>query len=292
MSKISQILTSHGLSPDRRYGQCFLVNQGALQSIVDISGVGPDSSVVEIGAGLGNLTELLARKAGTVAAVELDRNFEDVHQSYFAKIQNVIFTYGDFLELPMASLFPEKPLPERLVVGNIPYNITARILMKLLAERESFDRAYILMQREVAERLQAKPGRKRYSVLTAKLSCGLKPKIRLTLSGKSFTPTVKVQSSLVEFTPSDTILAPDPVERAEFFEMLDGAFAHRRKTVANSLAIATTGKWQRDPIAEILVELGHDKAVRAEGLDVSQALDLFRAIREKLGPASVVGKRS
>ena len=287
MSKISRVLARAGLRPDRRFGQSFLVNQGALEAIVRVSGAGPGTAAVEIGAGLGNLTDLLAKAAEQVVAVELDQSFRAIHEEYFAGAENIRFVYGDFLELPLAQLMPEGDWLERIVVGNIPFNITSRILMRLLGESEALDRAYILMQSEVADRLRAGPGSKRYSVLTAKLRCVFTMAVKFRISGRSFLPPPRVDSALVELRRHSRPLATNPVERAEFFAMLDGAFGQRRKTVANALSHASGGQWARDDVAAQIARLGLDPRTRAEDLESAQLFELFRALRENLGPASI-----
>jgi 16S rRNA (adenine1518-N6/adenine1519-N6)-dimethyltransferase len=291
MSKISRALTQSGLRPDRRFAQNFLINQGALESIVAASGASERTAVVEIGAGLGNLTDLLGQVAGMVTAVELDRNFQPIHQKHFADAENVCFAYGDIIELPLAGLWPSGTWDERVVVGNIPYNITSRILIKLLEERADLDRAYILMQREVAQRLVARPGVKRYSVLTAKLRCGFDLEIKLRITRRSFQPPPRVDSALVELRPCAQPLAVDPAERAEFFAMLDGAFGQRRKMLPNALGGTSSGAWPRDGVAAVLSRIGMEPTVRAEQMDSERLLEAFRALRAELGPAVFHGSR-
>jgi len=285
MSRLSKILSQEGLRPDKRFSQNFLVNQGALDAIVKASGASKESAVVEVGAGLGNLTELLARAAAHVTDVELDRKFQPIHERYLGALPNLRFAYGDFLQLPLASLFPDGFTGERIVVGNIPYSITAKILMKLLAEHEQFQRAYVLMQREVADRLRAEPGTKRYSVLTAKLRCAFDMRARFRITGGSFLPAPKVESTLLELAPAADPVAVAPEEREAFFSMLDGAFGQRRKTLPNSLSHSSGGQWPREAVAQALEELGMSPAVRAEELRPVEFLRLFHRLRETVGEA-------
>jgi len=292
MSKISRVLTQHGLRPDKRFGQNFLVNQGALEAIARASGAGPRSAVVEIGAGLGNLTDLLGKAAGAVASVELDENFRGIHERHFGDAENIRFVYADILETSLADVMPPGDWDERIVVGNIPYNITSRIVIKLLQEIDALDRAYILMQKEVAERLRAKPGNRTYSVLTVKMRCGFDINIKTRITGRSFLPPPKVDSALVEFLPLEEQLVPDREERSEFFAMLDGAFNQRRKVLPNSLSHATTGQWARSDIATILEELNYQPTIRPEALDTAQFLAIYRALRDRLGAATFAHRRS
>lgn len=291
ISRISRILMDSGLRPDRRFGQSFLINQGALEAIVGASKAGPRSCVIEIGAGLGNLTDLLSKRAGAVTSVELDLNFREIHQRHFAGAGNVRFVYGDFLEQALGDLTPEGDWDERLVVGNIPFNITSRILIKLLEERGRFDRAYILMQREVAERLRAPAGTRTYSVLTAKLRCGFDMAIKLRITGRSFLPPVRVESALVELTPCAKPIEMDTDERSEFFAMLDGAFGQRRKTLPNSIANMSSNGWPREDVARTLDSMGLDPRIRAEQLDSRQFFDLYKRLRQALGPATFLNRR-
>jgi len=294
MSKLSKVLAEHGLGADRRFGQCFLANQGVLESIVRVSAAGPHTAVVEIGAGLGNLTELLARNALKVAAVELDRHFESIHAQYLGHLKNVVFAYGDFLDLRLDRLFAdlEAACQERIVVGNIPYNITSKILMKLLDERQAYDRAYILMQREVAERLRAKPGDKRFSVLTAKLSTAFEMRVALMVGAGSFLPAPKVESALVEFKPAACPLEIAEEERGGFFAMLDGAFGFRRKTLPNALDRASGGAWPRASVAQALRDRNLPETARAESLETAQMLALYRQLFSAHGAADFIGRRA
>lgn len=291
MSRISRILSQEGLRPDKRFSQNFLVNQGALEAIVKASGATENSDVLEIGAGLGNLTELLSRAAAHVTAVELDRKFEPVHARLLGGLKNVRFEYGDFLQMPIEGLFPPECVGERLVVGNIPYSITAKILMKLLDGRSHFQRAYILMQREVADRLRAEPGSKRYSVLTAKLRCVFDIRARFRITAGSFLPAPKVDSTVVELTAAAVPLEIEPPERHAFFAMMDGAFGQRRKTLPNSLSHASGGQWVREEVARGLEEVGLSPTSRAEELSPAQFLALFRVLSGRLGPASFLIQR-
>lgn len=292
MSRISRILTQAGLRTDKRFSQNFLVNQGALEGIVKASGAGPQTAVVEIGAGLGNLTELLAHAAGHVTAVELDRKFQPIHEKHLGAIPNLGFAYGDFLEMPIANLFHGDWQGERIIVGNIPYSITAKILMKLLDEHEAFSRAYILMQREVADRLRASEGTKAYSVLTVKLRCAFDIQSVLRISPRSFLPAPKVESTLVELTPAQHPLELDRADRSEFFSMLDGAFGQRRKTLPNSISHSSAGQWSREEVARALVDIGLLPTARAEELSPEVFLKLFHLLRERLGMATFLLRRT
>ncbi len=286
MSKISQVLFEQGLRADKRFSQNFLVNQGALETIVSLSVTNPSTAVVEIGAGLGNLTELLAQAAAHVTSVELDRNFQPIHERYLSPYKNLRFVYGDFLQQEMSRLFEQAHEGDaRVVVGNIPYSITAKILIKLLEEHEHFDRAYILMQKEVGERLRAPAGSKEYSVLAAKMRCAFAAHARLKITGRSFAPPPKVDSVLMEFIKRPNPLPIDVADRDAFFSMLDAAFGQRRKTLANSLSHSSGGVWTRDGIASILAQAGVSASIRAEELEIESFWDLFQRFRGELGPA-------
>ena len=283
MSRISQLLSSAGLGLRKSLGQNFLVNQGALEKIAAASDAHSGSLVVEIGCGLGNLTELLARRAGLVVAVELDERFRSIHERELGALENVRFLYEDFIQLELAktvqaTLDAHPDLePDVRVVGNIPYHLTSPILFKLLASPAEIALIGLLMQREVAQRLCAQPGSRNYGILAVKAGVRFVPQLAFTISPGSFLPAPKVHSALACLTPRrDGALIADPAERQAFFDFVDAAFAQRRKMLAKSLA--ATGRLPREATEDALTRLNLDPRSRAEQLAPTQLLALFQAL--------------
>jgi len=284
MTRISRRLAEAGLRLKKSLGQNFLVNQPVLQKIAAALGATGGSLVLEIGCGLGNLTQILARGAGAVVAVELDERFRPLHERELAGLKNVSILYADFLEMGLKSLLMEqRHSPDVRVIGNVPYHLTSPILFKLMASPVPFSCVCLLLQREVGERLAAPPGSKRYGILAAKVRTRFDIETVLSVSPGSFQPPPKVHSVLVRLTPrAEGDLIPNAEERQAFFNFVDAAFAQRRKFVANSLAAASGGMLERGKVEEAIARLGLRAGVRAEALSCGQLLALFRELG---GPA-------
>lgn len=295
MSRISRQLSEAGLRLRKGLGQNFLVNQNALEKIAEAVPAGPESGVLEIGCGLGNLTELLARQAGVVLAVELDERFRPLHARALGELDNVQFAYADFMDLDLEAVL--KPMGARPLhaVGNIPYNLTSPILFKLIESPVAWASVCLLMQREVAQRIQSSPGTRQYGILAIKVAVRFDAQRVFTISPGSFLPPPKVHSALVRFEPrAGGALIDDAGERKAFFHYVDAAFAQRRKMLPKSLAAGSGGRLAREAVEEALGDMGLEASVRAEALSAQEHIDLFRrlgsprlpAVRADYGPGA------
>ncbi|HNY25787.1 MAG TPA: 16S rRNA (adenine(1518)-N(6)/adenine(1519)-N(6))-dimethyltransferase RsmA [Candidatus Sumerlaeota bacterium] len=290
MSRLSHILSTAGLALKKGLGQNFLVNQGALQKIAAAIAPDPQSLVLEIGCGLGNLTELIAPHAAGLVAVELDERFRSIHERELLPMGNVQVLYADFMKINLQEVLEEtvKKTPalthvgEALnirIAGNIPYHLTSPILFKLIASPVEFASISLLMQREVAHRLSAAPGHRNYGILAVKILTRYVAETLFTVSPGSFLPPPKIHSALVRLTPRPGgPLIADPLERESFFAFVDAAFAQRRKFMSRSLMAASHGLLTREQVAEAQTRLGLDLNVRAEDLTPEQLLEVFQAL--------------
>ena len=260
MTDVRQILRRHGLEPRRELGQHFLVDARALARIVAAAELTADDAVLEIGAGVGNLTRPLAASARRVVAVEVDRRFLPVLEAELADCPNVHLVAGDILALDPSDLMGEGPYK---VVANLPYAITSAVLRHLLEARIPPQRMVMTVQREVAERIVARGGR--MSLLAVSVQFYGRPQLLFRLRPGAFYPPPEVESAVVRI---DRHPEP-PVEVTDvgwFFQVVRAGFSQPRKQLSNSLA-SGLGISPGEAVSA-LREAGVDPRARAERLSL------------------------
>jgi 16S rRNA (adenine1518-N6/adenine1519-N6)-dimethyltransferase len=227
---VQSILKDYGLFPKKGLGQNFLVDDTYLQRIVETAGVEPADEVLEIGAGLGSLTRYLALSAGRVCAVEMDSRFMPVLKKVLKKFPNVDLVNADVMKMDPGECMHR---PGYLVVANIPYYITSMLIRHLLEAVVKPRRMALTIQKEVAQRICAKPGD--LSLLALSVQVFGNPQVALSIPAGSFYPAPKVDSALlvVDMLPEPLIPREDLVE---FFSLAKSAFSHKRKMLHNALA--------------------------------------------------------
>lgn len=262
-------------SMPRRLGQHFLADRGALRRVAGAMRLERHHLVVEIGAGRGALTELLAKHAGLVAAVELDRRLAAFLRQKFAAEPRVRVVEADILKLPLAPLLAELGYRRARAVGNLPYYITSPIVMRLFRSAELLDEIVVMVQREVAERLTASPGRREYGLLSVAAQYYTRPDLLFRIPPTAFRPPPKVESALVRMmvAPRGAELGLDNPER--FFGFVRACFQQKRKTLSNNLK----GLCPPQRTARALETLGLPPAARAESLSVEQFAALHKFLQ-------------
>lgn len=231
-SDIRRIFRDHGLSPKKWMGQNLLVSRSYLNRIVEAAQVGPGEPIVEVGAGLGVLTEGLVECGALVWALELDSGFFRLLQEKFTGVPNVELIHADALKYDFRAL--AATLGKLRVVANLPYNISSRLVFRFLDNRDIFDSLCILLQKEVAERLVAEPGTRDYGALTVLLGAFGEARLLFNIPGKAFFPVPEVRSTLIRISFSDA--PPVPVSDAKLLiRLVKTSFAGRRKTLRNTL---------------------------------------------------------
>ena len=266
-----------------KLGQHFLNDTAAAIRIVEALGDLLHSTVLEIGPGGGALTTLLARRARRVIAVEKDRVLAAQLRMHFSLAPNVEIIEGDILAIDLDSLFGPKPgstrpgmdfAPQQVrVVGNLPYFITSDILLRLFEYRRYFEILVLMVQKEVAERLAAKPGTKEYGMLSATAQLYSKVEKLFTLPPGAFLPPPKVHSSVVRMAPS-TRLEKLHVDEKGFIDFLKLSFAQKRKTLWNNLK----GRYSSDGLERALAKARVKPSVRAEALSLEASANVFREL--------------
>ena len=247
--------TGRGHAPRKAYGQHFLVDPNILDVATRLAELGSDDVVLEIGPGLGVLTAHLADRAALVHAVEIDRALERPLADALAGRDNVRLVFGDALRLDLAAL---EPRPTKLV-ANLPYNVATSIVLESLFSLPSVCTWCVMVQREVADRFFAVPSTKAYGAVSVVLQLHARRTGLHPVSRHVFRPPPNVDSALVAF-----VRVPGPDRGLAVRALVEAAFSHRRKTLANALALS--GCATRERAAEALVALGLDPAVRAEAL--------------------------
>ena len=272
---ISSLLKDHNLKPDKSLGQNFLTDPKILEKIVQIAGVTTADTVLEIGAGLGHLTAHLARSAGAVTAVELDGRFIPILSKHLAPYRNINLVEGDILQLKIADLVQDDGY---LVIANIPYYITSRIIRKLL-EAEKKPRELILtIQYEVAQRVCANTGKLNMLALSV-LMYGT-PRIEIRIPAGAFYPPPKVDSAVIKIDLHTNPLLPED-QRKIYFQLVKAGFLHKRKTLRNTLSKGLG--WPPDQAAALLEKSGIDPGRRAETLSIPEWMELTSMYDKMLG---------
>lgn len=266
-----------------KLGQHFLNDTAAAIRIVEALGDLLHSTVLEIGPGGGALTALLARRARRVIAVEKDRVLAAQLRMHFSLAPNVEIIEGDILAIDLDSLFGPKPgstrpgmdlAPQQVrVVGNLPYFITSDILLRLFEYRKYFEILVLMVQKEVAERLAAKPGTKEYGLLSATAQLYSKVEKLFTLPPGAFSPPPKVHSSVVRLAPS-TRLEKLHVDEKGFIDFLKLSFGQKRKTLWNNLK----SRYSSDGLERALAKARVKPSVRAEVLSLEASANVFREL--------------
>ena len=268
-------LEKHGFRFSHALGQNFILDDGLVRRIVEAAQVAPGERVLEIGPGAGVMTRHLAEAGAKVTAVELDKNLEPVLRAMLDGL-DVRLVFGDILKLDLAALMGGAPYS---VVANLPYYITADVTLALLTGPEKPERVTIMVQKEAAERMTARPGAKNWCALAATVQYFGRPEPLMALPPSAFTPPPHVDSTLLGIRLYDE----KPVQardEALLLRLINAAFAMRRKTLANNLTAAFGAP--REAALQWIAALGRDERVRGEALSVAE----LAALSDIIGDAA------
>jgi len=275
--EIKELARRYNLSiSPRRMGQNFLVDPRQLERIAHTVGATAGDKVLEIGAGLGALTEQLLATGATLYAVEKDAKFTKVLGERFPDSKNLQVIHSDILELDLAAYAQAEP-KSLIVVGNLPFSMTSPILEFLLKQRQWVKRAVFTIQKEVAQRIVAKPGTKAYSSLTMLTHVAFEPSLVFTIPPNCFYPQPKVTSAVIQLDAIPEPIVP-PDEEEGVLKLVRLIFTHRRKTLLNALSIPGVGL-SREEIVKRLLEISIDPVRRPETFNLKEMLQLSRALR-------------
>ena len=268
------ILKAFDLHASKRLGQNFLIHSATVEAIVATADIHPGDRVLEIGPGIGTLTQGLAEAGASVTAVELDKKLPAVLAETLSGYTQVRIVGGDILKTDILALMGDEPFK---VVANLPYYITTPILLTLLERRLPITRIVTMVQREVAERMIASPGGRDYGALSVAVQYYTKPRLALEVSPRCFLPPPAVASAVMDCV----VRKMPPVEVADekqFFRVVRAAFGQRRKTLGN--ALKSLG-FPRDTLQGALTMAGIDPLRRGETLSLAAFAALSAALAEK-----------
>jgi len=276
LDTVRGLLGERGFRFSKALGQNFLVAPWVPERLAAASGAGSGDGVLEIGPGVGCLTRELAARAGKVVAVELDGRLIPVLKKTLAGLDNVEVLNADVLKLGLAPLAAEKFAGLRpLVCANLPYGITTEILTRLLTARV-FERVTVMVQREVAQRICAKPGTEPYGAFTLLVQWFTRPEILFDIPPDCFEPQPKVMSSAISLVRREA--PPASCDERLFFAVVRSAFAQRRKKLSNALSAGAASALPKEEVADALEKCGVGAGVRGETLGIPE----FAAIADEL----------
>ena len=270
------LLAEHGFHFSKAKGQNFLIASWVPESIAEQAGVDETAGVLEIGPGIGPLTQQLALRAGKVCAVEVDTRLEPILKQTVGEFSNLQILWGDVLKQDIPALVQEKFAGLRpMACANLPYYITSPILSALL-EAECFESVTVMVQKEVAQRIAAKPGSADYSAFTVFCQYYAEPELLFDVPAHCFMPQPKVTSAVIQLNvrKERPWQIDDP---ATFFRTVRASFAMRRKKLSNGLASGFP-ELGKDGAAQVIAECGFDENVRGETLSIPE----FAAIANEI----------
>lgn len=269
----AEILKKYNFSFQKKFGQNFLIDANVLERIVQGAGVMKDDVVLEIGPGIGTMTQYLAEAAGKVLAVEIDDKLIPILEETLSPYDNVRIIHQDVLKVDLKALAEEENAKKGFkVVANLPYYITTPIIMGLFEKKVPVENITVMVQKEVAQRMQVGPGSKDYGSLSLAVQYYAEPEIVLEVSPNCFMPRPNVGSAVINLKRRKS--PPVQAEEGRMFEIIRAAFNQRRKTLANSLKNAACLSYSREAVEEALLQMGLPVAVRGEALTLEQFAEL------------------
>ena len=277
-----EVLKKYNFSFQKKYGQNFLIDTHVLDKIIRAAGITEDDCVLEIGPGIGTMTQYLAQAAGKVIAVEIDKALIPILSDTLSSYYNVTIINDDVLKLDIRKLVEEenegKPIK---VVANLPYYITTPIIMGLYENHVPIESITVMVQKEVADRMQEEPGSKDYGALSLAVQYYAEPYIVANVPPNCFMPRPKVGSAVIRLTSHKK--PPVEVEDEKLiFRLIRASFNQRRKTLANGLKNSPELDVPKEVIMECIEELGRGASIRGEALSLEEFAALCNSISRKM----------
>ncbi len=281
-SKTKQIIEENHFTFKKNFGQNFLIDSNILENICQCADITKDDCVLEIGPGIGSLTQILAESAREVVAVEIDKTLIPILKQTLTGYDNVEILNQDILKTDIDAIIAEKNNGRPIkVVANLPYYITTPIIMDLLEKERHIDSITVMVQKEVAERMQAGPKNKEYGALSIAVQYYCDANLDMIVQPSCFMPRPKVASAVItlKVLPERKVISKD---ENLFFHLVKCAFGQRRKTLLNSLNNQGDLNLSKEELTAIITSLGWDERIRGEALGIQDFGILTDAIFDKL----------
>lgn len=276
------VINKYGFAFQKKFGQNFLIDENIVAKIVREAGVTKDDFVLEIGPGIGTMTQLLCENAREVAAVEIDKKLIPILEDTLSEYDNVTVINEDILKVDIAALAADRNEGRPIkVVANLPYYITTPIIMGLFESHAPVDSITVMVQREVADRMQTGPGSKDYGALSLAVQYYARPEIVANVPPECFLPRPSVGSAVIRLV-KHTVNPVAVRDEALMFKLIRASFNQRRKTLANGLNNSSELNLSKQVITQSIEELGKGAAVRGETLTLAEFARLSDIIDFKL----------
>lgn len=276
------VLQKYNFHFQKKFGQNFLIDTHVLERIIDEAGITKNDFVIEIGPGIGTMTQYLCEAAGAVAAVEIDKNLIPILADTLSEYDNVEVIHNDILKVDITALANEKNGGRPIkVVANLPYYITTPIIMGLFESHVPIESITVMVQKEVADRMQCGPGSKDYGALSLAVQYYAKPEIVATVPPNCFMPRPNVGSAVIRLTRHES--APvDVADERLMFRLIRASFNQRRKTLVNGLKNSSDLNYTKEQIEAAITAIGQPLTIRGEALTLEQ----FAQLANELGALS------
>ena len=277
-----EIIQKYGFNFQKKFGQNFLIDTHVLERIIEESGITKDDCILEIGPGIGTMTQYLCENAREVIAVEIDKALIPILEDTLSAYDNVTVINDDILKVDVQKIVDEKNGGKPIkVVANLPYYITTPIIMGLFESHLPLKSITIMVQKEVADRMQVGPGTKDYGALSLAVQYYAKPEIVANVPANCFMPRPNVGSAVIRLTKYEE--PPVFVENEEFmFSLIRATFNQRRKTLVNAIGNAPNLNITKDMVAEVLSEMGESATVRGETFTLEKFAEFSNLIQKKM----------
>ena len=281
-SATREVLEKYGIHAKKKYGQNFLIDANIVKGIIEAAGITKEDCVLEIGPGIGTMTQLLSRAAGRVVCVEIDTSLEPILEDTLSECDNVDIIWKDVLKTDLVKIAEDynkgKPLK---VVANLPYYVTTPILMELLEKKGCFESITVMVQKEVADRIKAGPGSSDYGAISLAVAYYARPEVAMIVPPSCFIPRPGVDSAVLVLRA----FKEPPVDADEkfMFALIRASFNQRRKTLANALTHGLAYKnvhLTREEVVSALETMGLSPTVRGEALGLEQFALLSKMLKK------------